>query len=215
MRRPGRSTKPFVTECKNFRLAALTAVYFVAASNRSRNMPNTRTVSPLSIEQQEQVLQQTTYYVQHAAEIFQRRFSVIPVSFDLRGRAAGMYRVRQGQRLIRYNSHIFAKYFHENLQETVAHEVAHYISDVVYGLQRIRPHGQEWQSIMQAFGVSPRRAADFDLSGIPLRRQRRFTYRCDCRDYALSTVRHNRVQAGNGFYVCRECGSRLNFAGHN
>ena len=84
---------------------------------------------------------------------------------------------------------------------------------MLYGLQRIRPHGREWQGIMHAFGVSPRRTADYDLSGIPMRRQRRFTYRCECRDYELTTTRHKKVLAGNGFYVCRECGNRLDFTG--
>ncbi len=56
---------------------------------------------------------------------------MVPVRFELQGRAAGMYRVHKGERVIRYNPYIFSKYFDDSLANTVPHEVAHYITDVL------------------------------------------------------------------------------------
>jgi SprT protein len=66
---------------------------------------------------------------------------------------------------------------------------------------------------MQALGASPRATGRYDLSGLPLRRQRRFTYRCGCQTHQLSTVRHNRVQRGEAIYLCRQCRAAMIYAG--
>jgi SprT protein len=42
-----------------------------------------------------------------------------------------------------------------------------------------------------------------------VRRQRRFRYRCDCRDHLLTAVRHNRIVTRNVVYRCRECGGAI------
>ncbi|VAW72147.1 hypothetical protein MNBD_GAMMA13-1699, partial [hydrothermal vent metagenome] len=95
------------------------------------------------------------------------------------------------------------------LQTTVPHEVAHYIADRVWGLASIRPHGVEWRSVMHQLGAEPSASARFDLSGLPVRRQRRFTYRCDCDTHELTACRHNRVSKGRARYHCRQCGAVL------
>ncbi len=120
-----------------------------------------------------------------------------------------MFRVRGNEACIRYNPWIFGKYFQENLMNTVPHEVAHFIVHEVYGLQRIRPHGRQWQALMVQFGVDPRVTFDLDLTGIPQRRQRRYRYLCGCTEHALSSTRHRRVLAGTGRYQCRRCGQTL------
>lgn len=168
---------------------------------------------PIDMQQRRQVCLATESCLQRAGEHYRREFAAIPVLFDLRGRAAGMYRVRGGQRCIRYNPYIFARYFETGLRETVPHEVAHYVTDLLHGLQRVRPHGVEWQSVMQALGAEPRATGDYDLSGIPVRRQRRFSYRCSCRTHQLTTRRHNRVHRGEAAFLCRHCGTALVFAG--
>ena len=95
---------------------------------------------------------------------------------------------------------------------TVPHEVAHYLVDCLHGLGRVRPHGVQWRGIMNAFGVEPRATGSFDLTGIPVRRQRRFTYRCECSTHHLATRRHNSVQRGEARYRCRDCGETLTAA---
>lgn len=171
------------------------------------------TVVPIDAQQQQQVLAATAACVQQAGDLYGRAFAPIEVCFDLRGTAAGMYRVRRGERRIRYNPWIFARYFDDSLAVTVPHEVAHYVTDCLYGLARVRPHGPEWQAVMRALGASARVTGRYDLRGLPLRRQRRFAYRCDCGSHQLSTVRHNRVQRGEALYLCRQCRKAIVYAG--
>lgn len=167
------------------------------------------TGSPLSEDQVDAVLGETGRWLTHAEDSFQLPHKPIPVRFDLQGRAAGMYRVQGRESIIRYNPYIFARYFEHGIGVTVPHEVAHYITDRVWGMKRVRPHGPEWCSVMQTFGVEPSASARFDLEGLPVRRQRRYDYRCECDTHRLSSCRHNRVIAGSARYHCRRCGAAL------
>ena len=55
-------------------------------------------VLPISQSLQQQVIEQTNHFLKSAAEYYQRDFNKISILFDLKGRAAGMYRVRGTQR---------------------------------------------------------------------------------------------------------------------
>ncbi len=170
-------------------------------------------MQPIGNRQRQQVCAATRACLARAAGICRIQLPAVEIRFDLSGRAAGMYRVHRGRRWIRYNPYIFARYFDEGLAETVPHEVAHYATDVLHGLGNIRPHGVEWQALMRALGATPRATARYDLTGIPVRRQRRFSYRCNCNTHRLSTRRHNRICRGHAAYVCRRCQAPLVFAG--
>lgn len=166
-------------------------------------------IEPIGIGQQKVVVKATADYVEQAQFFFKADFSQITVCFDLKGKAAGMYRVQKGESVIRYNPHLFAKYFDHNLAVTVPHEVAHYITDRVYGLRKVRPHGKEWKALMAEFGADSSRTCDYDLAGIPQRVFQRFPYRCDCTRHDLTARRHNQIQRGKMRYFCRQCGSPL------
>ncbi|MGD8581085.1 MAG: SprT-like domain-containing protein, partial [Gammaproteobacteria bacterium] len=88
---------------------------------------------------------------------------------------------------------------------TVPHEVAHYVVDVLYGVMNVRPHGAEWQKVMFSLGAEPSVTGNYDLSGIPVRRQRRHTYQCACTIHQISAVRHNKIRLGKARYFCRYC----------
>lgn len=166
-------------------------------------------IQPLDEQQHEQVRRATVDCLQQAGQMFQFSLGSVAVTFDLTGSAAGMYRVRGGERVIRYNPYIFAKYYANNLAVTVPHEVAHYVTDRLYGLRNIRPHGAEWKAVMRSLGADPRVTASYDLSGVPVRRQRRFSYCCECSTHQLSSCRHNKIQRGQSRYLCRRCGSAI------
>jgi SprT protein len=170
-------------------------------------------ITPINAGQQQQVAAATRDCIRRVGELLDCALQPVPVSFALTGRVAGMYRVQRGQREIRYNPYIFGKYFTDNLATTVPHEVAHYATDVLYGLHNVRPHGAEWRTVMQLLGADPTVTCRYDLSGIPLRRQRRFRYRCACSTHAISTARHNRVSSGRARYYCKHCRTALAFAG--
>ncbi len=171
------------------------------------------TVNPINPSQQDQVITATRECIQRAEQLFERDFPLPRIRFDLSGRIAGMFRLRRQQQEIRYNPYLFGKYFDDNLANTVPHEVAHYLVSELYGWRNVRPHGAEWKAIMCRLGAKPTVTCRYDLSGVPQRRQRRFNYSCECTTHALSAIRHNRVQRGQGYYTCRQCRQPLVFKG--
>jgi len=168
-------------------------------------------IQPISPALQEQVIKETNHFVKSAENYYSRTLPEIPVLFDLTGKAAGMYRVKAGQRVIRYNPYVFSKYFDDNFSETIPHEVAHYVTDILFDLKKIRPHGSEWKSVMQVFGVAANRTANYDLSGLPVRNYQKFVYHCGCQNFELTSRRHNKILRGKGHYLCRDCGGKLLF----
>lgn len=170
-------------------------------------------IEAIGDERRAEVVAATEHYIALAETRLERHFERIPVAFDLSGRSAGMFRAEGRRCWIRYNPWIFAKYYAENLTGTVPHEVAHYIVHELYGVRRVRPHGDQWRQVMALFGADPEVTFDRDLSEIPQRRQRSHRYRCHCREHALSTTRHNRASSGRGRYHCRYCRSELEYLG--
>lgn len=183
------------------------------STNVNRKTAPGEMITPIGIEQRRQAVARTQEYLEYAGRKLNRDFATIAVSFDLSGRSAGMYCVHGDKRVIRYNPWLFARYFEDSLRTTVPHEAAHYIADVLYGIHTIRPHGPEWRSIMQLFGAESRACGNYDLEGIPVRRQRRFDYACSCRSHELTTVRHRRVQHQRMKYICRYCNDALVYVG--
>lgn len=166
-------------------------------------------VAPLNLAQQNDVIEEVARYQKMVATEFSIEVPAIQVRFDLIGGTVGMYCNKRNERSFRFNSYLFSKFWQENIDNTIPHEVAHYASDLLFDYRRIRPHGREWQAIMRFFGAEPSRTCQFDLTGIPKRKMRRFNYYCRCDTHQLSAVRHNRVERGQQRYVCRRCRSEL------
>jgi SprT protein len=167
------------------------------------------TVIPIGGAERQRVGVATDAWIGRAIQTFGRPFSKLPIAFDLTGRAFGMYRVDRRGPMIRYNPYLFAKYFAEGLAITVPHEVAHYVTDMLYGCANVRAHGPEWRSVMARLGAQRRPEKRLDLTGIPVRRHRRFAYQCGCRMHQLTTRSHDRVERGTAVYQCRICSMQL------
>ena len=172
-------------------------------------------IEPIDIRQREHIVAATDDCIRRANELLDTKFTSIPVSFDLIGRTAGMYRVQGGQRSIRYNPYLFAKYYGDNFATTIPHEVAHYLTDAIYGYRTVRPHGREWRTIMRMLGADESVRCNFNLDGIPARRYRRIRYICRCQTHELTRVRHNRIQSKGARYFCRRCSTQLLLAAEN
>ena len=172
-------------------------------------------IQPLRKEKQQLVIDQTHCYIERAIKLYDIKNTPVDIVFNLKGRTSGMYRVHHHlgryNREIRYNPYIFSKYFEDSFDSTVPHEVAHYVSDIIYGLKNIKPHGEEWKAIMQDFGANPAVTADYDLTGIPQKKLSSFTYRCSCREHQLSSIRHNKINKKRFKYYCNYCKKLLHF----
>lgn len=166
-------------------------------------------IEPINQNQQQQIVDCTLGWIDRAGQLMAKPFTPVTVAFDLKGRSAGMYKVRNGSRVIRYNPYLFAKYYQDNLSNTVPHEVAHYVTDCLYGIRNIQPHGAEWVGVMNAFGVEANVTGIYDLDGVPVRRFKQFEYHCGCKIHQLTSRRHNKLIRGAVRYFCRECGNEL------
>lgn len=162
-------------------------------------------IEPININQQSLVKRHTKTQLDKASLIFNTQFDTIPVLFDLKGRSAGMYRVLKRKASIRFNPYIFAKYFDDNVANTIPHEIAHYVTDILYGIKNIRPHGKEWREVMLRLGVEPKVTGQYNLNGIPVRRHQSFSYHCNCSTHHLGIKRHHNVEQGKARYYCKLC----------
>ena len=164
-------------------------------------------VEPIDNAAREHVITLTHQYIAQAVAAYSLSLEPMNILFDLKGRAAGMYRLKTTKgikaRAIRYNPWIFAKYFDDNCQNTIPHEVAHYIVEQRFGW--VKPHGSQWRAVMALFQVDASVRCDYDLTGIPLRQSRRIDYQCECRLVPLTHYRHQQIQQGLSEYRCREC----------
>jgi SprT protein len=162
-------------------------------------------IEPITEFQMRQVEAATGRCIDKAAQLYDRPFDAITVDFDLKGKCAGMYQVKGRNRRIRYNPWLFAKYFDDSLSDTVAHEVAHYVIDCLYGLRRVKPHGVEWKSVMVDLGAEPKATGSYDLTGIPVRQYAKFAYKCGCRTHQLTSLRHKKILQRRAQYCCQYC----------
>lgn len=170
-------------------------------------------VTPIGEPRQREVIAETARYLDLAGREMGRTFPVPAIRFDLSGRSAGMYRVRRGEREIRYNPWLFARDFTVHVKTTVPHEAAHCVVHALHRGRRLRPHGREWREIMRLFGAEARACGAYSLEGVPVRQQRRYDYACKCMLHRLSAIRHKRVQTSRARYVCRYCCGELVYAG--
>ncbi len=66
-------------------------------------------------------------------------------------------------------------------------------------------NGKEWQAIMtDVFGCVPSTTHAFDVRHIA----KTYSYKCHCRQHALSTRRHNKILKGM-HYKCKQCNGVL------
>jgi SprT protein len=192
--------------------------------------------SPIDLARQHQVTDEVNRYLAIAESLYEQSIPTIPVLFDLKGKTAGMYRVKTSrpiskarknknilssimsdvlalgatsERQIRFNPWLFTKYPEDSWSNTIPHEAAHYIADCLYGISRIRPHGNEWCKVMRDLGAEPIVRANYDLEGIPTRQIKRYPYQCSCRTVDLTAYRHKKIQAGRQRYRCRDCSAEL------
>ncbi len=170
--------------------------------------------SSLTSAQKCLVIERTGAEITKVGLAYKKKFPKYKIRFDLSGLAAGQFSMRNGSYLLRYNEAIFARFFQANLKTTVAHEVAHFIVQVLYpkrrfARRRVLPHGTEWREVMALLEADASVCHKFDLNGLPQRRERRFAYVCDCQQHQLSCRKHNKIQLAKMRYICRRCDSAL------
>lgn len=151
------------------------------------------------------------YTQQHNQQITEKRTAVTTyplIAFNQRGRTAGVAYLERWE--IRLNPILLIENSDDFIREVIPHEYAHLLVFALFG--KVQPHGKEWQMMMtQIMGLPANRTHQFNTDNSVTRKYQRFSYRCECKDHALTSIRHNRIQAGKAQYHCKSCGSALTY----
>lgn len=135
------------------------------------------------------------------------------VVYHKRGTTAGTANYRTWT--IDINPILLVENFDDMLDDTVPHEMAHLITDMVYPHahkrtfgQKRSPHGSEWQSVMRVLGVEPSRTHNYDTTNAKVRTKASYDYKCNCCGAVLKMgpKRHATEQKYPGHYTHGSCG---------
>ncbi|MFD2178716.1 SprT family zinc-dependent metalloprotease [Veronia pacifica] len=158
-------------------------------------------------ELQYRMIRAVTECITIANETLNTHHPVPDVRFDIRGKTAGMALLQRWQ--LRFNPILLKENPEAFLREVVPHEVAHLLVYAAFG--KVRPHGKEWQAMMQqVFKVPAKTTHTFDISSVS---GKHFIYRCQCDEIPLTIRRHNKVQRQQTQYFCRRCQHPLTWTG--
>ena len=156
-----------------------------------------------------QVQRKLAETLQLAENHFQRTFSVPTISYELRGVKAGVAYLQKNE--IKFNRTLLLENSDEFIRQVVPHELAHLIVYQVFG--QVKPHGQEWQSVMtQLFNLPADTCHQFDVENV---QGKMFAYQCECQTHYLTIRRHNHIQRDKIAYLCRKCQGKLVFHSEN
>ncbi|GIU25500.1 SprT family zinc-dependent metalloprotease [Shewanella sp. MBTL60-007] len=151
----------------------------------------------------QQMAQQVEHCYQVAESKLAKQFPRPEVAFTLRGKSAGTAHLQLNK--LRFNPKLLQDNQQAFLEDVIPHEICHLLAFQLYG--RVKPHGREWQSLMQSlYGRVPRTTHSFDTRAVE---GKTFEYHCQCGPIKLSIRRHNKVVRGETQYRCRKCGSKL------
>jgi SprT protein len=115
------------------------------------------------------------------------------------------------------NPDFFKNHYDEQLNVTVPHEVAHYVTHHVFG--NVQAHGWQWASVMRVIGLPPDRCHTFSLEGVKTRQvDKPYHYACGCIVHLLTKQKHTKCQSnltnyGKTGLTCRKCRKPLIYQG--
>lgn len=139
-----------------------------------------------------------------------KEFPEPSVKMDLTGKCAGCYHPKDSR--IRFNLDLMLKNKEDFINETVAHEVAHLVVEIID--PQSKPHGPTWKAVMQLFGVmNPKIYHDYELPTKKQKNSRTYLYQCSCQRHHFSKVKHNRARNG-AIYDCIDCKGRCKYVGN-
>ena len=135
-----------------------------------------------------------------------------PVVFRQMGRRAGLCTINYITKTctLTLNPDFFHNHHDEMINQTVPHEVVHYVSGHVYGRQG-HGHGFYWKSLMRSIGLRPSRCHTYSLEGVKVRTvSKPFKYICGCSEPHMVTLTlHTKMQEHGRTYTCRRCHRKL------
>ena len=142
----------------------------------------------------------------HAQQYLEQTFTLPRLTWRKSGKIAGTANLTTN--VINLNRVLYVHNRQAFLDDVIPHEVSHLIVHQRFG--RVKPHGREWQYVMEkVFGVPATATHQFDLSPLKLNTM---TYYCGCGPVELGIRRHNTVKRGEQSYRCKRCHQTLTLA---
>lgn len=142
-----------------------------------------------------------------AGEFYGKTFSFPSISYDLRGKTAGTATYQKNH--IRLNATLLMENKEHFMETTVPHELAHLLTYQVFGVPRDRngrhrPHGIEWEGMMQLLGVNPNRTHSYDTTNSVARKNKQFVWKCEnCGTLmSVSNAKHLKMLGGSYHHKC-------------
>lgn len=148
--------------------------------------------------------------LEQAERFFKTTLNKPQITYKQKGKIAGTawfeeWEIRLNPILYLENEQIFLR---EVIPHEFAHLVAYKLSREGYFRKQIKPHGKEWQFIMQEVFSLPANVSH-TLKTHHLMKEA-YLYACQCRQHYLSKIRHSRALKGT-IYLCRQCKGALDF----
>lgn len=167
---------------------------------------------------QQRVADKVQESIKTVERYYNREFALPEISYTLRGVVAG--NANSDCWRIKINPILLKENVDDMVNHTVPHEVAHLITNTVYGYGReVKSHGWQWKTVMKVLGVQPHRCHSYDTSNSRVKTnvKNKFLYTCSCEhEHIIGPVRNRkmqlRLQANRpSGYRCRTCKSSLVF----
>ena len=154
-------------------------------------------------------------YIDIAEKVLGMKFGMPDIGYTLRGTTSGYAKWHTHE--VNFNRAIYEENKELFLRRTVPHEVAHRVSVMYFGVKTGKGHGKNWKFIMKnVFNIPDElatRTHSYDVAHLKTRTVRKWKYFCGCQTFELTTIKHNKVQAGKSKYRCKCCHGRLTFTG--
>lgn len=143
--------------------------------------------------------------IELAERLYDIDLSDVGIRFDLKGRAAGMACRRGNQYYVRYNSEACRKYFDEQANNTIPHEIAHIVCMKMPHLGK--HHNAGWKRVCRSLGGDDSRCHNMRLTSGKTRY--RYLYNVDGEDLHIGPKVHRKIQHGSLSYFARRSKKRI------
>jgi SprT protein len=150
-----------------------------------------------------------------AEQHYNKTIDIIPIKYKNMGRTAGRFSYNRvmSRKSLAFSPTLLSENGENFINRTVPHEVAHYIVYIFYPMAK--PHGREWRFVMNMVlkAKDSKRCHKYDVSNVKRDRRtlRKYIYHCNCDEYQVSSIRHNRMQRYGTTYICKKCKGHLTY----
>ena len=151
---------------------------------------------------------ETQAVVENARKVFPRLSMINPsVGFFTKSVNAGT--ASYGTWRVEYNE-VIAKTNRAVFHNTVIHEVSHLVTKKLFPYATA--HGPEFKRVMRALGGEATRCHNYNVAAVfAAKGQKRFIYKCSCRDHSVSGRKHKNMVMGG--YRCSKCKTEVKWTG--